>query len=71
MWLKYHKSSYQKDPNYSDRQFWSNNADPRQTAPSEIVLSGFLKGHSDQVYTVCQPDCIFWMHYSKKNIVQI
>ena len=44
---------YLNFPKFSDRQVWANNADPDQTAPSQI-----------RVYTVCHSVCIVWTRYS-------
>ena len=44
---------YCNDPKFSDRQVWTNSADPDQTAPRSSLI---------RVYTACQSVCIFWTH---------
>ena len=41
---------YRNVPKFSDRWVWANSADPDQTAP--------------RVDSVCNSDCIFWVHCS-------
>ena len=50
------KTIYRNVPKFSDRQIWTNSANPDQTAPNLI-----------RVFTVCNSLCIFWMHYSKEK----